>query len=72
MFIFDQLQYHCSQAELTPDLISHIRHFPVRQALSQFPARWTLVIANNFMDFAKFIPLLVCTPGTDGEPVINN
>ena len=66
MVLCDRLQYHCSKAELTPDLISHIRHFPVRQTLSQVPVGWTLVIASNFMDFAEFIPSLVCTLGTDG------
>jgi len=63
MFPFDRLKYHCSKAELTPDLITHIRHFPVRQTLSQAP--WTLVVASNLMDFAGFIPSLVCTLGSD-------
>ena len=59
MFLFENLEYHCSEAELTPELITHIRHFPVRQALSQAPA-CSLDLARHFMDFAKFIPSLVC------------
>jgi len=65
MVPFDQLEYHCSKAELTPDLITNIRHLPVRQTLLQAPVNWTLEFAVDFMDFAKFILTLVCTLGTD-------
>jgi len=60
------LPYFCHEAELTHDLIIHIRHFPVKQVLSQLPVNLTLGTANHFMAFATFIPWLVCTLGTDG------
>ena len=64
MLPFDQFESYYTEAELTPDLITHIRHFPVRQTLSRDPT-WVLEIATEFMNFAKFIPSLVCTLGTD-------
>jgi len=66
MFTFDWLEYHGSKAELTPDLITLIHHFPVIQTLSWVPVVWTLIIANDFNNFADCILLLVCTLGTDG------
>ena len=57
--IHNALEYHCSEAELTPDLVAHIRHFPVKQTLLQNPWR-ILAMAGNLMDFANFIPSLVC------------
>ena len=54
------LAYHCSKAELTPDLATNIRHFPVRQAILGGPP-WTLDIATFVMDLARLIPSLVCT-----------
>ena len=65
MIPFDQLEHHCSKAELTPDLITNIRHFPVRQTMLQAPVNRTLEFAVDFMNFAEFIPTLVCTLGTN-------
>ncbi|KIM35700.1 hypothetical protein M413DRAFT_449637 [Hebeloma cylindrosporum] len=57
MYPFDSLQYHCSKAELTPEFVAQIRHFPVREAFSQ--TSWlALLSAQAFVDFAKFISSL--------------
>jgi len=61
-FLFEQLQDLYSKAELTPDLITHIQHFPVKETLSQAPVGWALHIAR---DISKFIPSLVRTLGID-------
>jgi len=64
MPVIDEWQYHCSNTELTPDLVNDIRHFPVRQTLLQDLSR-TLYNAKSVMDLARLIPSLVCTFWTD-------
>jgi len=61
MGLVDLWQYHCSSAELTPDLITHIHNFPVRQTLLVQDLWRTLAIVGDLTNFAKLIPSLVCT-----------
>ena len=60
MDLLHQWQYHCSSAELTPDLVTHIRNFPVRKLLLKQDLFGTLHFASPLMVFAEFIPSLVC------------
>jgi len=60
----NELVYHCSNAQLTPDLATLIRHFPLRQT-SIRELSFTLDMAPSLMGFAKFIPSLVCSLGID-------
>jgi len=54
------LEYQGSKAELTPDLITDIRHFPVTRTLLQNPLQ-IIAMAGNLMGLAKVIPALVRT-----------
>jgi len=65
MNLIDQWQYHCDKAELTPDLVTHIRNFPVRQILLAQDLWRILPVVGDLTNFAKFIPSLVCALYTD-------